>query len=366
MANPGVIGALPMPPASATPAVSGAARGAPLPAVSALASARVFSAPDFATDLARLVALLGGATDAPIEPTVEPAPVLPESADAVDALCAEVALAVPAPPVPVPVVSESPADAAPAPVAADDRAPVRSLQVTLAPPGATVAASHRSDAAPADHASPDLPMLPTAAAGAAAFTVATPNEAPTDAEPSGGALAAKIASDTPSPLPAPALPSFDVAPRPAVTPHPIVAAAVVDALQPQAQKQIAETVAWHVPAQGAAEVQIRLNPEELGPLDVQLKLDGDKVSVRFDLADERVRDVVQSSLPSLFSMLSTRGLQLDQAQVFAQSRGQGSPAHPSPLQAPWSSVARENADPELTFTAAPRPLIRRGLLDDYA
>jgi flagellar hook-length control protein FliK len=121
-----------------------------------------------------------------------------------------------------------------------------------------------------------------------------------------------------------------------------------------------------VPAQGAAEVRIRLNPEELGPLEVQLKLDGDKLSLRFDLADERVKDLVQSSLPSLSSMLSARGLQLEQAQVFTQQRdGQGGtfqqPATPA-LHSPESS---EN-DAEVSAAAVRRPMVRQGLLDDYA
>ncbi|MGQ0697951.1 MAG: flagellar hook-length control protein FliK [Panacagrimonas sp.] len=130
---------------------------------------------------------------------------------------------------------------------------------------------------------------------------------------------------------------------------------VIDPRMPQAPQQIAETLVWHL-GEGAQEVRIRLNPEDLGPLDVSLKLDGDKVAVRFDMADASVRDVVQSSLPNLASLLAARGLMLDQAQVFSQNRGQGSLP-----QVPWSSgEAMQDTAPEPR-----RVTMRRGLVDDY-
>ncbi|MCC2657278.1 MAG: flagellar hook-length control protein FliK [Panacagrimonas sp.] len=356
MANPDLIGAMPKPPAASPgPPPAGPIRPTPIAnAGGVAAAARAFASPDFASDLAHLVALLAvGEADAPSPiAAAEDGIDSGDPADAVEALCAVVALAVPAvaPPCAVPVPSGDD-------VVTDARTPSRTLQVLLTPPGGIVAAGHRSANAP------DAPTMPTllrpaaAAHGAAAFTVV-----PDAASESGTAAAVSGSTSAPD---ATALFALPVSPETVArsAPH-AVAATVVDILQPQAARQMAETITWHVPAQGVAEVQIRLNPEELGPVEVKLKLDGDKVSVRFDLADERVRDVVQSSLPSLSSMLSARGLQLDQAQVFAQSRGQGSPQQPS--QAPWSSVAREGSDAELSISAVPRPLIRRGLLDDYA
>lgn len=133
--------------------------------------------------------------------------------------------------------------------------------------------------------------------------------------------------------------------------------AVVELRQPQAPQQIAESVAWHVGKQ-ISEVHIRVNPEQLGPLEVQLKLDGDKVSMRFDMADASVRDVVQTSLPTLANLLAARGLQLDQAQVFSQDRGQ--PQNPS-QPAPTAGGDAASDDP----ASAARVTVRRGLIDDY-
>lgn len=156
--------------------------------------------------------------------------------------------------------------------------------------------------------------------------------------------------------PAAAAPVFTVPESPRAMPTP---PAVVDVRLPQAPQQIAETVVWNV-GKGLTEVQIRLSPEDLGPLDVHLKLDGDKVAVRFDAADANVRDVVQTSLPQLATLLSARGLQLDQAQVFQQDRGQPQ-AQPGPL-------AERRADGE-SSEDEPQPLPqisrRRGLFDDW-
>lgn len=338
--------------------------GAPTPppgGASAGACARSMSSPDFASDLARLLALLGAPCAAEPEaevatpvaevatPVAEVATPVAETGDPVEALCAEVALAQPGH---VPIATTEP-DAAPS-----EPGPARTLQVTLTPPGATRAADHRAAQAPNDRAMPALPLLPTAASGAAAFTVTPTPEAKGD-------VSNTDAPDLTAIIPLNAALPSEAAPRAAPA---TAASAPVDILQPHAARQIAETVTWHVPAQGAAEVRIRLNPEELGPLDVQLRLDGDKVSVRFDMADERVRDVVQSSLPSLSSMLSARGLQLDQAQVFAQARGHASPQqqqHSTPAPG-WADRGDRDAGDGLSVSAATRPLIRRGLLDDYA
>jgi flagellar hook-length control protein FliK len=333
---PSGLGAMPMPPMPITP---GAMRGTPPTGVGPAG----LPAADFANDLARLAALLGAgvqglalpsgdaaatSSDASAEPSTEA-----DAADPIGALCAEVGLVMPGLAAPV-----APA-AAPAPVA-DPSDPARGVQVL---PAAT---SGSPVSNPEQGRSADAPD------GVQAETIAAP---------AGSDVTSSQASSIPG-VP------VEMLARPAAASHAphAIAATVVDALQPQAPRQMAETVAWHVPAQGAAEVQIRLNPEELGPVDVQLKLDGDKVSVRFDLADERVRDVVQSSLPSLSSMLSSRGLQLDQAQVFAQQRSPHQQQQAQP-QGAWSSARQDAGDEGSSITtAATRPLIRRGLLDDYA
>lgn len=297
---------------------------------------------DFASDLAHLMALLtqggGESSDAEL-PTLSErsAPAAPaESEDAVSSLWAELGLSLQRE-VPPPIAGV-PAPAAPA----------------TAGGALEAATSSASPAAP----NPLLAAAPGSSAGDIA--VATGTDTDVDA-------IQLMADDAPAPTIQNLASLAALAPAEPLR-HAAVASppppAAVDILHPQAPQQLAETVAWHV-GKGVSEVRIRLNPEELGPLDIQLKLDGDKVSVRFDMADSSVRDVVQTSLPSLSSLLSARGLQLDQAQVFSQSRGHGTPQHP---QSSPSSFAQQSAEgnAENPVVSAVRTFVRRGLLDDYA
>lgn len=144
---------------------------------------------------------------------------------------------------------------------------------------------------------------------------------------------------------------------------PLLTPGVIDLRLPQASQQLAESVVWQLD-QAAQEVRIRLNPQELGSVDVQLRLDGDKVSVRFDMADASVRDMVQTSLPQLSSMLAARGLALDQAQVFSQDRGQSQSqggAVPSETSERRSS-SETSADPAQVW----RRSTHSGVFDHYA
>ena len=185
------------------------------------------------------------------------------------------------------------------------------------------------------------------------------------------ALSPVIATDAVAKDPVPAAGTAEISPAVAASPvaalvipetirasHHVVAPAVVDLKLPQAPQQIAENVVWML-GKDISEVRIRLNPEDLGPLDVHLKLDGDKLSVRFDMADASVKDIVQTSLPSLATLLSARGLQLDQAQVFSHSRGfqQGQTQAESAR-----GGANGESDEPVVRT---RVVSRRGLVDDY-
>lgn len=312
---------------------------------------------DFASDLAHLMALLtqGGSElpDSDLPPRAERS--LPENsdapADAVSCLWAELGWALPGEIPTRPPVTGNPSAAAPATAAATSARPTGPVDLTALP-------------------ATNLPPAAGAVSAAAGAAIGIAADAPA-ADPAGLAAAASgpVPSDDASPSPTiQNLASLAaLAPAEPMRHTPLAAApqaTVVDIAQPQAPRQIAETVAWHV-GKGVSEVRIRLNPEDLGPLDIQIKLDGDKVNVRFDMADSSVRDVVQTSLPSLSSLLSARGLQLDQAQVFSQGRGHGTPPHPQ--HAP-SSFSSSSADPgaENPIATAVRAFVRRGLLDDYA
>ncbi|EEG07411.1 flagellar hook-length control protein [Pseudogulbenkiania ferrooxidans 2002] len=71
----------------------------------------------------------------------------------------------------------------------------------------------------------------------------------------------------------------------------------------------------------ADKAQIQINPPELGPIDVTLKLNHDQVQVTFSATTPQAREAVENSLPKLASMLASSGLQLADAQVSSGQSG---------------------------------------------
>lgn len=73
-------------------------------------------------------------------------------------------------------------------------------------------------------------------------------------------------------------------------------------------------IAW-MAEQRLGHAQIRLNPEHVGPIEVRVQLDGDRVSAQFSSVHAEVRQAIEASLPRLRDMLGQHGLQLGQADV---------------------------------------------------
>ncbi|MBI4292282.1 MAG: flagellar hook-length control protein FliK [Betaproteobacteria bacterium] len=68
-----------------------------------------------------------------------------------------------------------------------------------------------------------------------------------------------------------------------------------------------------------SQAEIRVNPPELGPVEVRIGFDGDKVSVAFAATPAETRQAIQDALPQLRELLAERGLSLGNATVGAES-----------------------------------------------
>ncbi|MGQ0620421.1 MAG: flagellar hook-length control protein FliK [Panacagrimonas sp.] len=141
---------------------------------------------------------------------------------------------------------------------------------------------------------------------------------------------------------------------------PPAAPQVLDLRHPLAPAHLTERIAWHLD-QGVHEVSLDLHPLELGRIEIRIRLEGERVELRFDTAEVAVRDVVQTSLPQLAAMLSARGLALDQAQVFAQARA----LTPTPSSPGQLLTAAEIGGARPKSSSASLRAIRRSLIDDY-
>lgn len=110
---------------------------------------------------------------------------------------------------------------------------------------------------------------------------------------------------------------------------------------------------------------IRLNPEDLGPVDVRLQMNGDKVHASFSSPHVDVRHALESSLPRLRELLGEQGFQLAHADVGHQNGGDGSPsAQPGGT----GDLAGGDGEPSRgdTTVSAAQLMRQRGLLDAYA
>lgn len=111
--------------------------------------------------------------------------------------------------------------------------------------------------------------------------------------------------------------------------------------------------------QGIGRAELRVTPDNAGPIDVRLHIDGTRITAEFNSANAEVRQALEASMGRLRDMLGQQGMQLAQSDV-GQGRAGGS------QQASRSMADGVSDDLTGTDTAGLRPLPMRGLLDEYA
>lgn len=77
---------------------------------------------------------------------------------------------------------------------------------------------------------------------------------------------------------------------------------------------------------GVHEAQLQLNPTDMGPVAIQIQLDGQQAQVNFHAAQADTREVLMRSMPELAAALQNQGITLSGGGVFAQTQsgnGQG-------------------------------------------
>jgi len=271
----------------------------------------------------------------------------------------------PWPPPGLPMIA--PADPAPAP-GADTQLAVIPAVATATDPAPPAAAE---TATPAAAAPPPLPgALAATAMPPAAPTAEEATPAPvaeTLASLAGDAVAANADNDAaPAPLPnfGHLLQGATPAPlRVEATPFTGELAKPVAAHAPDFDEAIGARIGW-LAEQKIGHAHIRVTPNDLGPVEVRLQLEGDRVHASFTSAHAEVRHALENSLPKLREMLGEQGMQLAHADV-----GQ----HPDPRANGGNEQAGAGGgDAETGAPGAELPTISahglrlRGLLDAYA
>ncbi|EGA71351.1 flagellar hook-length control protein FliK [Vibrio sinaloensis DSM 21326] len=88
-----------------------------------------------------------------------------------------------------------------------------------------------------------------------------------------------------------------------------------------AGEQVAERVQMML-SKNLKNIDIRLDPPELGRMQIRMNMNGDGATVHFTVANQQARDVLEQSMPRLREMLAQQGVQLGDTSVQQQASGQ--------------------------------------------
>ncbi|WP_425258310.1 flagellar hook-length control protein FliK [Rubrivivax sp. RP6-9] len=114
---------------------------------------------------------------------------------------------------------------------------------------------------------------------------------------------------------------------------------------------------------GLQEARLQLNPAEMGPITVQIQIDGSTAQVTMTAEQAPTRNALEQAMPSLAGALREEGLTLTGGGVFEQPRQAQGDAAPAP-QAGTRGSGRPDGD---AAPAAPVPAgAPRGIVDVFA
>lgn len=136
-------------------------------------------------------------------------------------------------------------------------------------------------------------------------------------------------------------------------------------------QSLGERVQWML-GQHVQAAHIRLNPPELGPLEVRILIQHDQTSVQFNTHHGHVRDALEASLPRLRDMLGEQGVQLGSLDVNVSSHqfAGHTPQHGGTGQGAFAGfnpgVAGDDASGTVLTAETPLRQSGSGMLDVYA
>ncbi|GEA11708.1 flagellar hook-length control protein FliK [Alteromonas sp. KUL49] len=95
----------------------------------------------------------------------------------------------------------------------------------------------------------------------------------------------------------------------------------VNVLKPEGQTQLSEKIRWMVNARNAM-AEIRLDPPELGSMQVRVNVSGEAATVNFVVQSQHAKDALADTMPKLREMLQEQGISLGESTVQQDSRSQ--------------------------------------------
>ncbi len=128
---------------------------------------------------------------------------------------------------------------------------------------------------------------------------------------------------------------------------------------------LSRQVVWMVD-KDAQVAELRINPPELGPVEVRLTLAGDEASAQFFSAHAEVRNAIESSLGRLREAMAQAGIQLGDATVSAESFRDQSAAQEGRREGRFGYRSDQAPGTPNGLAGSARHGIQRGLIDVFA
>jgi flagellar hook-length control protein FliK len=128
--------------------------------------------------------------------------------------------------------------------------------------------------------------------------------------------------------------------------------------------ELSRQVVWMVD-KDAQIAELRINPPDLGPIEVRLSVSGDQASAKFVSAHAEVREALETSIARLRESFAEAGIQLGEASVSAESfRDQTPPQAEARSQRDRYADAPDAGGAPAVSLSPPR--VHRGLVDTFA
>ena len=135
--------------------------------------------------------------------------------------------------------------------------------------------------------------------------------------------------------------------------------------QPEGQKQLTEKIRWMVNSRNMM-AEIRMDPPEMGSMQVRVNVQGDAASVSFVVQSQQAREALSQAEPRLKEMLAEQGIELGESAVHQHNSGQSD--NQSDSQGGFAKHGGAQTDSDESVQVIEQPLTRQaqGGIDYYA
>jgi len=136
--------------------------------------------------------------------------------------------------------------------------------------------------------------------------------------------------------------------------------------QRQWGNEFSQKITW-MATQHDQHAELHLNPAQLGPVDVVIKVSGDQATAQFTSAHAAVREVIEQSIPKLREMLADNGIMLGNTTVSDQTPREQRGEFGNQRQTAPSGRLLESAPANMSDIRVATPLSRHnGMVDTFA